>query len=85
MLGDADAIERTIMRFIYNNRNVVSYEKILIHIVYKNLFCTEQRLRHRLDSLVKFGYLNKFEVHGTIFYEIIFNENFREQVDTKKF
>ena len=70
MFGIEDALERTILRYVYQNGNCVNTSQLILYIVYKNSFCTEQRLWKRLWSLESFGYLKKFEAYGTTFYEL---------------
>jgi hypothetical protein len=71
MFGVEDALERTILRYIYragNKERCASYFQILNYIVTRNGYCNEGRLRKRLDSLTKFGYLIKEEYRGMIIY-----------------
>jgi isopropylmalate/homocitrate/citramalate synthase len=71
MFGVEDALERTILRYIFksgNSSKAASYHQILHYIVDTNGYCTEGRLRKRLDSLTKFGYIIKEEYLGIIIY-----------------
>ncbi len=71
-LGLEDALERTILRYIYsksgNSFHAASFHQIRDYIVIKNVFCSTDRLRKRLDSLVKFEYLTKESYKGVIIY-----------------
>lgn len=70
MLGLDAPLEREIMRYIWYNYNVVNFQMLIINFVYKNALCTKITLERRLESLVKFGFIRRFEYKGTIFYEV---------------
>lgn len=79
MLGLDAPLEREIMRYIWYNYNVVNLQMLFINFVYNKNLCTRLTLERRLESLVKFGFISRFEDHGTIFYEIIKEESKDEE------
>lgn len=71
MLGLDAPLEREIMRYIWYNYNVANFQMLIINFVHNKALCTKITLERRLESLVKFGFLNRFEYRGTIFYEVV--------------
>jgi hypothetical protein len=74
MFGVDDALEREILRYVFESHRVVNWNQLVIKFVYQNQVCSVRRLHNRLDSLVSFGYLSKWDYRGTVFYEIVDKE-----------
>jgi hypothetical protein len=71
MFGVEDALDRTILRYVYKSGNkfkTVSKQQIINYVVNQNAYCTSGRLHMRLESLVKFGFLLKEEYKGVILF-----------------
>jgi predicted transcriptional regulator len=87
MLGLDAPLEREIMRYVWYNNNVSNLQMLVINFVFNRSICTKITLERRLESLVKFNFLNRFEYRGTIFYEVIKEEikpKQEELVDVEK-
>lgn len=83
MLGLDAPLEREIMRYIWYNYNIANFQMLIINFVHNKALCTKITLERRLESLVKFGFLNRFEYRGTIFYEVVKEEAKEKEVEEK--
>ncbi len=82
-LGMDNDIDKVILKYVYKNRNIVSYAQLENYIVYKQDLCSGHRLSMRLKSLIDYKFLRKFDKHNNTFYEIIketFDHNTEEQL-----
>lgn len=79
MLGIDAPIEREIMRYIWNNHNVVNFHMLVLHFVHNQGICTKAKLERRLESLCKFNFIKRSDYRGSIFYEIVKEEESTEK------
>lgn len=79
MLGIDAPIERELMRYIWNNHNVVNFQMLVLHFVNNQGICTKAKLERRLESLCKFNFIKRSDYKGTIFYEVV-----KEETTTQK-
>ena len=72
LLGIDNRVDLQILRYIYNNSlKTVSYAQLKEYMVCEHEFCTEQRLKKRLSSLLDFKYVGRFEAYNNTFYQMM--------------
>ena len=71
LFGIDNILERMILQFIYTNKNyTASYYELEHTFVFIKGTCTSRRLTARLDSLVKFKFINRTTINNNTFYSI---------------
>ena len=71
MFGIDSILERMILRYIFKSKNyTASHGDIKYHFVGELHTCSERRLTSRLNSLLKFRFINRTEINNHTFYTI---------------
>lgn len=84
MLGLDDAVEKTIIRYLYDHRSWVSFTEIRDFAIVQTMICYNQStLSRRLTSLVNFNIIDRRVEHDNkTFYRL--NETFLQELLDKK-
>ena len=71
LFGIDSILERMILQYIYSNKNyIASYKELELEFVEIKVTCSSRRLTSRLDSLVKFKFINRTTINNNTFYAI---------------
>jgi len=63
-------IDKTILRYIFQNNNIINRDRLYNYLCLKNHICSEQRFMQRMTSLKKFKILTEFRKYNTTFYQL---------------